>query len=76
MDTPLEDRLHIEQLIAMLERRIADCQRRFPAHSISPAMLAELDDLDEQLAQAQQRLRTLQAQASSSENTTKPDRQV
>lgn len=67
METPLEARLQIEQLIAMLEARIADCQARLPAHSIPPAMLAELDDLDEQLAQAQHRLRLLHDQPSVSE---------
>ena len=36
--------------------RIADCQRRLPAHSIPPRMLAELDELDEQLAEARRRL--------------------
>jgi hypothetical protein len=46
----------LEQQIARLETQIADLQRRLPAHSIPPAMLAALDELDEQLAEAQERL--------------------
>ena len=34
-----------------LKRRIADLKKRFPAHSIPPAMMNELDDLEEQLEQ-------------------------
>lgn len=52
-------REQIEQQIAALKARIADCQARLPAHSIPPAMLAELDELDEQLAEAQRRLQLL-----------------
>jgi hypothetical protein len=46
-------------LIQELEARLADLHSRMPAHSIPPAMLAELDDLDEQLAQAMRRLEAL-----------------
>lgn len=60
-------RQEIDQLIASLEARIADCQARLPAHSIPPAMLAELDELDEQLAEAQQQLRLLEDRTGSSE---------
>jgi len=37
--------------IEELERRIEDLKKRLPAHSIPPAMMAELDELEEQLAQ-------------------------
>lgn len=59
MDRASESREQIEQRIAALKARIADCQARFPAHSIPPAMLAELDELDEQLFEAQRRLQLL-----------------
>jgi hypothetical protein len=36
--------------IEELERRIEDLKKRLPAHSIPPAMMAELDDLEEQLS--------------------------
>jgi len=39
---------------AELERRIADLKARLPKHSIPPAMLIELDDLEEQLARARE----------------------
>ena len=37
--------------IEELERRIEDLKKRLPAHSIPPAMMAELDDLEDQLAE-------------------------
>lgn len=38
--------------IEELERRIADLKARLPKHSIPPAMLIELEDLEETLNQA------------------------
>ncbi len=35
-----------------LERRIADLKARLPKHSIPPAMLIELEDLEEELKRA------------------------
>lgn len=35
-----------------LEQQLADLQARLPAHSIPPSMIAELDELEEALAQA------------------------
>jgi len=35
--------------IEELKRQIEDLKKRLPAHSIPPAMMAELDDLEEQL---------------------------
>lgn len=62
MGLTLSTRQQIEELIAALEARIADCQRRLPAHSIPPAMVAELDELDEQLAEERRRLQLLDDQ--------------
>lgn len=36
--------------IKELEQRIEDLKNRMPAHSIPPTMMAELDELEEQLA--------------------------
>lgn len=38
--------------IEELERQIADLKRRWPAHSVPPAMLQQLDDLEEELERA------------------------
>lgn len=49
-------RENLQEEIAQLERRQAELQARWPAHSIPPAMLAELDELDDQLADLRARL--------------------
>ncbi len=36
-------------LIKELEEKIAELKKRWPAHSVSPVMLHELDDLEEAL---------------------------
>lgn len=36
--------------IEALKKQIEDLKKRLPAHSIPPAMMAELDDLEDQLA--------------------------
>jgi cell division protein ZapA (FtsZ GTPase activity inhibitor) len=38
--------------IQELEEKIADLKKRWPAHSVPPAMVQELDDLEEELAEA------------------------
>lgn len=38
-----------EERIAELERRIADLRARLPRHSVPPAMLQELECLEEEL---------------------------
>ena len=35
-----------------LEKRIADLKARFPAHSVRPSMVQELEDLEERLERA------------------------
>ena len=49
-------RENLQEQIAQLERRQADLQSRWPAHSIPAAMLAELDELDDRLAALRARL--------------------
>ena len=46
----------LQQRIAQLEAQMADLQARMPAHSVKPAMIQELDDLDDQLADARAQL--------------------
>jgi len=36
--------------VAELEKQLADLQARMPAHSVPPSMIAELDELEEELA--------------------------
>ncbi len=43
-------------LISQLERQMADLQARLPAHSIPPYLIAEMDQIDEQLSKAKSRL--------------------
>jgi len=37
--------------IQELEKKIADLKKRWPAHSVPPAMMQELDELEEELAE-------------------------
>ena len=45
-----------EKRIKALEAQIADLKKRWPAHSVSPAMLMQLDELEEALELARQAL--------------------
>jgi hypothetical protein len=38
-----------EARIKELENKIEELRKRFPAHSIPPALMAELDELEEEL---------------------------
>ena len=38
--------------IKELEEKIDDLKKRWPAHSVSPALFQELEDLEEELARA------------------------
>ena len=42
----------LERLIIELEARREDLLSRLPAHSIPPSMIAELDEIEDQLSQA------------------------
>ncbi|MGD2026239.1 MAG: hypothetical protein PVI99_00365 [Anaerolineales bacterium] len=41
----------MNERIRQLTQQIEDLKRRLPAHSIPPAMMAELDELEAQLAE-------------------------
>lgn len=56
----MDERHELEKTIAALEARLEELQRRLPAHSIPPAMVAELDELDQELEQARARLAKLE----------------
>jgi hypothetical protein len=45
-----------EKRIKELEEQIADLKRRWPAHSVSPTMLMQLDELEEELTLARKAL--------------------
>jgi len=53
------DRRELEQQVAALQARLADLHARLPAHSIPPAMMAELDEIEEQLERAEALLEQL-----------------
>ncbi len=40
-----------EEKIKELEKRIAELKKQFPAHSIPPALMQLLDDLEDELAE-------------------------
>jgi hypothetical protein len=50
-----EERLRLEHEITELEADLAELQLRMPAHSVSPAMMLALDDLEERLAHLRMR---------------------
>ncbi|KYH31233.1 hypothetical protein [Neomoorella mulderi] len=39
----------LQERINQLQAEIADLKRRFPAHSLKPAMFQQLEDLEEEL---------------------------
>jgi len=41
-----------DERIKQLEKQIADLKNRWPSHSVPPAMMAQLDELEEELNQA------------------------
>ena len=43
-------------LISQLERQLAELQTRLPAHSIPPNLIAEMDEIDDQLNKAKSQL--------------------
>jgi len=43
--------------LRQLETRLADLKARMPAHTVRPAMLMEIEDLEDEVASLRQRLR-------------------
>ena len=54
-------RSQITAEIEALEKKIRALKARLPAHSIPAALVLELDELDEQLSEARQRLAKINA---------------
>lgn len=50
--------MDIEEQIAILTKELADLQKRWPAHSVKPHMVEELERLEDEL----DNLRKIQAQ--------------
>jgi polyhydroxyalkanoate synthesis regulator phasin len=48
--------------ITQLEKQLADLEERLPAHSIPPNLIAEMDNLDEQIQDLKQKLQILEEQ--------------
>ena len=46
----------VAQRIAELKRQLADLQARLPAHSVPPAMLMEMEEIEDELARLQSEL--------------------
>lgn len=49
------------QRVRELEEKVAELRRRIPPHSIPPAMLQELEELEDELEKARQALREADA---------------
>jgi len=47
------DKKSVSQQIAALEKQIADLKAQWPAHSVKPWMLQQLEDLEDELMQLQ-----------------------
>jgi hypothetical protein len=50
-----EKKLSGKNRVHYLEKRIFELKRRWPAHSVPPAMMQELDELEEMLKEARSR---------------------
>ena len=46
----------LEQELINLELKLVDLQTRLPAHSIPPQLIAEMDDIDEQIRDVKSRI--------------------
>ena len=44
-----EYKMNVQERIALLEAKLAELQARLPKHSVPPAMLIELEDLEDEL---------------------------
>jgi hypothetical protein len=52
-------RQKLNRLISQLEEMMTDLQARLPAHSIPPNLIAEMDEIDEQLQETKLNLAEL-----------------
>lgn len=59
------------QSVKEIRQQIADLKKRWPAHSVPPALLQQLDDLEEELERA---LRTAQGPADKGHQAPDPRR--
>ena len=48
----------LQERIAMLEEQIAELKARWPAHSVQPWMLQQLEDLEEELEALRRQVQT------------------
>jgi hypothetical protein len=46
----------LQERIAALERRLAEAKARLPRHSVSPAMLIEIEEMEEELERLRSQL--------------------
>lgn len=59
MSGPNDNITELENKISNLEARRDDLIARLPAHSIPPSMIADLDEIEDQLSQAKLQLAAL-----------------
>lgn len=59
MSGPNDNITELENKISNLEARRDDLIARLPAHSIPPSMIADLDEIEDQLSQAKAHLAAL-----------------
>jgi uncharacterized protein YceH (UPF0502 family) len=51
-------RNNYEQRLQELKKQLADLRKRWPAHSVKPEMVNQLEDLEEEVAHLQKKLQT------------------
>ena len=66
MDPNRQSRGELEQLISQLEKQLEDLQARLPAHSITPNLIEQLDEIDRQLSEAKSALVEMEAHTNNS----------
>jgi paraquat-inducible protein B len=55
----------LDDLIAELEEQLAQLKKQWPAHSVPAAMLEQLDELEEKIAEAKRLLAQVDSQTKS-----------
>jgi hypothetical protein len=50
------ERIESERRLAQLENELGDLRLRWPAHSVKPAMLIQLEELEEEIETLRERL--------------------